>query len=139
MKISNIFLELNFRTVVGGSILAAMNDVMMKLVSAALTGGLVALVGYAGAARRRRQAARAEAVRTSTEDPTQALLRDAEEADRHRDELVAQGRLSEALDHAREAVDHWTALTQARVGRFQAERQSALRRFEELRSRTGSA
>ncbi|MEV7280027.1 hypothetical protein [Streptomyces sp. NPDC093111] len=116
-----------------------MDDLMMKLVSAALTGGLVALVGYAGAARRRRRATRAEAVLTATEDPTQALLRHAEEADRNRDELVAQGRLSEALDHARDAVDHWTALTQTRVGRFQGERQSALRRFEELRSRTGSA
>lgn len=112
---------------------------MMKLVSAAITGGLVALVGYASVARRRRQVARAEAVQTAAEDPTQALLRYAEEADRTRDELAAQGRLSEALGQAREAVDHWTALTQARVGRFQGERQSALRRFEELRSRTGSA
>ncbi|MGW5422698.1 hypothetical protein [Streptomyces sp. NPDC003943] len=116
-----------------------MDDLLMKLVSAALTGGLIALAGYAGAARRRRQAARAEATPTSTEDPTQALLRHAEEADRDRDELAAQGRLAEALDRARESVDHWTALTQARVGRFQGERQAALRRVEELRSRAGSA
>lgn len=116
-----------------------MNDVMMKLVSAAITGLLVALVGYASVARRRRQVARAEAAQATTEDPTQTLLRHAEEADRNRDELAAQGRLAEALDHARQAVDHWTALTQARVGRFQGERQSALRRLEELRSRTGSA
>ncbi|MFE1383620.1 hypothetical protein ACFW6S_32210 [Streptomyces sp. NPDC058740] len=116
-----------------------MNDVLMKLVSAAITGGLIALVGYASVARRRRQVARAEAGRTSTEDPTQALLRQAESADRHRDDLAAQGRFAEALDHARAAVDHWTALTQARVGRFQAERQSALRRLEELRSRAGSS
>lgn len=33
----------------------------MKLVSAAITGGLIALVGYASVARRRRQVARAEA------------------------------------------------------------------------------
>ncbi|MER8041752.1 hypothetical protein [Streptomyces sp. NPDC094032] len=116
-----------------------MNDVMMKLVSAAITGALVALVGYASVARRRRQVARAEAAQTSTEDPTQTLLRHAEDADRHRDELATQGRVTEALDHARAAVEHWTALTQARVGRFQAERQSALRRLEELRSRAGSA
>ncbi|GAA3507395.1 hypothetical protein GCM10019017_05250 [Streptomyces showdoensis] len=110
----------------------------MKLVSAAITAALVALVGYAGVARRRRQVARAEAARTSTEDPTQALLRDAEEADRQRDALTAQGRLAEALHPARDAVDHWTALTQARVGRFQNERQTALRRLEALRSRAGS-
>ncbi|MFJ7066192.1 hypothetical protein [Streptomyces sp. NPDC101115] len=116
-----------------------MDDLLMKLVSAAITGGLIALVGYASVARRRRQAARAEAAGTVTEDPTQALLRRAEEADRDRDELAAQGRLPEALDHAREAADLWTALTQARIGRFQGDRQAALRRLEELRSRAGSA
>ncbi|MEU4081258.1 hypothetical protein [Streptomyces venezuelae] len=116
-----------------------MDDLLMKLVSAAITGGLIALVGYASVARRRRQVARAEAGRTSTEDPTQAMLRHAEEADRARDELAAQGRHGEALDHARVAVDHWTALTQARVGRFQSERQAALRRFEQLRTSAGSA
>ncbi|MEU4270171.1 hypothetical protein [Streptomyces sp. NPDC026092] len=114
------------------------DDLMMKLVSGAITGGLVAIVGYASVARRRRQVARAEANQTSTEDPTQTLLRHAEEADRERDELAAQGRLADALFHAGEAVDHWTALTQARVGRFQGERQAALRRQEELRSRAGS-
>ncbi|MEU9706544.1 hypothetical protein [Streptomyces sp. NPDC047981] len=116
-----------------------MDDLLMKVVSAGITGGLVALVGYASVARRRRQVARAEAARTSTEDPTQALLRHAEDADRERDALAAQGRLTEALFHAGEAVEHWTALTQARVGRFQGERQSALLRLEELRTRAGSA
>ncbi|MEU8616541.1 hypothetical protein [Streptomyces sp. NPDC048623] len=116
-----------------------MDDLLMKLVSAAIMGGLIGLAGYAGAARRRRQAARAEATGTSTEDPTQALLRHAERADRERDELASQGRFTDALGHAQEAVDHWTALTQARVGRFQGERQSALRRLQELRTRAGSA
>ncbi|MFE0704258.1 hypothetical protein [Streptomyces sp. NPDC058872] len=116
-----------------------MDDLMLKLVSGALTGGLVALAGYAGAARRRRLAARAEVAPASTEDPVQVLLGQAEEADRQRDELAAGGRLGEALDRAGQAVDHWTALTQARVGRFQGERQTALRRLAELRSRAGSA
>ncbi|MEV6326239.1 hypothetical protein [Streptomyces sp. NPDC051909] len=116
-----------------------MDDLLMKLVSAAITGGLIALVGYASVARRRRQVARAEATGTSIEDPTQALLGHAEQADRARDELTTQGRLAEALGPAQEAVDHWTALTQARVGRFQGERQAALLRLQELRTRAGSA
>ncbi|MEU8763315.1 hypothetical protein [Streptomyces sp. NPDC048659] len=117
-----------------------MDELVMKLVSGAIVGALVGLVGYASAARRRRQEAHAEAARAATEeDPTPTLLRQAEEADRLRDELTAQGRENEALGHARAAVDHWTALTQTRVGRFQGERQSALRRLTELRSRTGTA
>lgn len=111
---------------------------MMKLVSAAITGGLIALVGYLSVRRRQGQVARAEANRTTVEDPTQELLRRAEAADRGRDELAAQGSRAEALDRAQEAVDCWTALTQARVGRFQAERQAALRRLQELRTSAGS-
>ncbi|MCH0541056.1 hypothetical protein I3F58_16070 [Streptomyces sp. MUM 203J] len=110
----------------------------MKLVSAAITGGLVALVGYLSVRRRQARVARSEAIRTAVEDPTQELLRRAEEADRDREELAARGSRAEALDRAREAVDCWTALTQARVGRFQAERQSALRRLQELRTSAGS-
>ncbi|GAA2240583.1 hypothetical protein GCM10010430_22560 [Kitasatospora cystarginea] len=37
-----------------------MNDLLHKLVSGALVGGLIALVGWLGAERRRRKAARAE-------------------------------------------------------------------------------
>ncbi|MFJ3906311.1 hypothetical protein [Streptomyces sp. NPDC090025] len=116
-----------------------MDDVLMKFVSAALTGLLVALVGYASVARRRRQVARAEAAaQHAAEDPTQALLRRAEAADRDRDALTSEARFAAALDQARAAVDHWTALTQARPGRFQEQRQNALHRLEELRILAGS-
>ncbi|MEU2711935.1 hypothetical protein [Streptomyces sp. NPDC007205] len=110
-----------------------MNDLLHKLVSAAITGGLIALVGWLSVQSRRRKVAKAEAAAPApVEDPSQTLLRHAQEADRRRDELVAQGRRAEALEHARAAADCWRQLTAARPGRFRSELQAALGRLGEL-------
>ncbi|MCK7625871.1 hypothetical protein MUU72_22670 [Streptomyces sp. RS10V-4] len=110
-----------------------MDELLHKLVSAVLTGALIALVGYLSVSVRRRRVAREEAAAPApVEDPTQALLRQARQLDADRDELAARGRESEALGRAGEAADAWRALTRARPGRFQAERRAALGRLSEL-------
>ncbi|KUL54449.1 hypothetical protein ADL22_03040 [Streptomyces sp. NRRL F-4489] len=115
-----------------------MNDLLHKLVSAVLTGGLIALVGYLSVAVRRRRVAREEAAAPApVEDPTQALLRQARELDSGRDELAAQGRAAEALERARAAADAWRTLTRSRPGRFQTERRAALGRLSDLLDAVG--
>ncbi|MFB7616356.1 hypothetical protein [Kitasatospora sp. NPDC056181] len=115
-----------------------MDDLMHKLVSGALSGGLIALVGGLSVLVRRRRVARAEAAAPApVEDLSQALLRQAREADRSRDELAGQGRPVEALDPARAAADLWRRLTEVRQGRFLAERQAALARLGELLAAAG--
>ena len=110
-----------------------MNDLLHKLVSGAITGGLIALVGYLSMTVRRRRVAREEAAApTPVEDPTQTMLRQAQQLDASRDELAIQGRQADALARAGEAADAWRALTQARPGRFQAEHRAALHRLSEL-------
>ncbi|SHM48707.1 hypothetical protein [Streptomyces yunnanensis] len=110
-----------------------MNDLLHKLVSTVITGALIALVGYLSVTVRRRRVAREEAAAPApVEDPTQTLLRQAQQLDVSRDELAIQGRQAEALTRAGEAADAWRALTRARPGRFQAERRAALDRLSEL-------
>uniref|UniRef100_A0AAU2UX08 Secreted protein n=1 Tax=Streptomyces sp. NBC_00003 TaxID=2903608 RepID=A0AAU2UX08_9ACTN len=110
-----------------------MNDLLHKLVSAVITGALIALVGYLSVTVLRRRVAREEAAAPApVEDPTQTLLRQAQQLDLSRDELAAQSREPEALARAREAAAAWRALTGARPGRFQAERRAALGRLGEL-------
>ncbi|MFG3280722.1 hypothetical protein [Streptomyces sp. NPDC048111] len=117
-----------------------MNDLLHKLVSVVITGALVALVGYASVSARRRRVAREEAAApTPVQDATQALLRQAQQLDRRRDELAAQGRAPEALAPARQAADSWRRLTEARPGRFHAERRAALGRLGELLDAGGQA
>lgn len=68
-----------------------MDDLMHKLVSGALSGGLIALVGGLSVLVRRRRVARAEAAAPApVEDLSQTLLRQAQEADRSREALAAQ-------------------------------------------------
>ncbi|MEU9504024.1 hypothetical protein [Streptomyces sp. NPDC048196] len=115
-----------------------MTDLLHKLVSAVLTGGLIALVGALSVAARRRRVAREEAAAPApVEDRTQTLLRLAQQSDHSRDQLAAQGRQAEALAQAREAAAHWRELTEARPGRFQAERRAALGRLGELLAAAG--
>lgn len=115
-----------------------MNDLLHKLVSAVITGALIALVGYLSVAVRRRRVAREEAAAPApVEDRTHALLRQARQADGARDELAAQGRQADALAQAREAADLWRELTRVRPGRFQAERRAALGRLGELLAAMG--
>ncbi len=110
-----------------------MNDLLHKLVSAAITGALIALVGYISVTVRRRRVAREEAAApVPVADPTQVLLRQAQQLDLSRDDLAAQGRAPEALARAGEAADAWRRLTEARPGRFRAERSAALGRLSEL-------
>ncbi|MFE4856278.1 hypothetical protein [Streptomyces sp. NPDC056670] len=117
-----------------------MNDLLHKLVSVVITGALVALVGYASVSVRRRRVAREEAnAPAPVQDPTQVLLRQAQQLDRTRDELAAQRRGPEALTPARQAADAWRRLTEARPGRFQAERRAALARLGELLDAVGQA
>ncbi|MFG2721823.1 hypothetical protein ACGFW5_26585 [Streptomyces sp. NPDC048416] len=104
-----------------------MNELLHKLVSVVITGGLIALVGYLSVTVRRRRVAREEAAApVPAEDPTRTLLRQARQLDRSRDELAAQGRGPEALARAGEAAGAWRVLTEARPGRFHAERRAAL-------------
>ncbi|WP_438489431.1 hypothetical protein [Streptomyces sp. S186] len=115
-----------------------MNDLLHKLVSAVITGALIALVGYVSVAVRRRRVAREEAAAPApVEDRTQALLRQAQQADAARDVLATQGRHADALVPAREAADAWRALTRARPGRFHAERRAALDCLSELLDAAG--
>ncbi|MFI6845012.1 hypothetical protein OG535_06725 [Kitasatospora sp. NBC_00085] len=115
-----------------------MDDLMHKLVSGALSGGLIALVGGLSVLVRRRRVARAEAAAPApVEDLSQTLLRQAQEADRSREALAAQAGPAAALDPARTAADLWRRLTEMRQGRFQAERQSALTRLGELLAAAG--
>ncbi|AJT62064.1 hypothetical protein [Streptomyces chattanoogensis] len=115
-----------------------MNDLLHKLVSAAITGALIALVGYLSVAVRRRRVAREEAAAPApVEDRSQALLRQAQQLDHSRDELAARGRQAEALAQAREAADLWRELTRLRPGRFHAERREALGRLSELLAAAG--
>ncbi len=71
-----------------------MTDLLHKLVSAAIAGGLIALAGRLGAQRRRRKAAEAgsgeagAATPTAVEDPSQAPQRHVRQADRSRDGLA---------------------------------------------------
>ncbi|GAU69303.1 hypothetical protein SSP35_11_01220 [Streptomyces sp. NBRC 110611] len=110
-----------------------MDDLLHKLVSAVITGALIALVGALSVAVRRRRVAREEAAAPApTEDRSQTLLRQAQQLDDSRDELAAQGRQAEALARAREAADAWRELTRVRPGRFHAERRAALGRLSEL-------
>ncbi|GHB32112.1 hypothetical protein GCM10010331_18590 [Streptomyces xanthochromogenes] len=110
-----------------------MNDLLHKLVSAVLTGALIALVGYISVTVRRRRVAREEAAAPApVADPTQVLLRQAQQLDASRNDLTAQGRMPEALARAREAAAAWRRLTEARPGRFRAERRAALGRLGEL-------
>ncbi|CCB72678.1 protein of unknown function (plasmid) [Streptantibioticus cattleyicolor NRRL 8057 = DSM 46488] len=109
-----------------------------KLVSGVITGGLIALVGWLSVQSRKRKVAKAEALAPApVEDPSQALLRRAQEADRHRDDLMAQGHWTEALRYAGEAADRWRRLTAARPGRFRGELRTALERLGELLDSTG--
>ncbi|AYG84999.1 hypothetical protein DWB77_07214 [Streptomyces hundungensis] len=106
-----------------------MNDLLHKLVSAAIAGALIALVGYLSANARRRRAAREEAAAAArTGGPAQEVLRQARELDRSRDELAAQGRGPEALARAGEAAEAWRVLAETWPGRFRAERRDALLR-----------
>ncbi|MFG2142229.1 hypothetical protein [Streptomyces sp. NPDC048650] len=115
-----------------------MNDLLHKLVSAIITGALIALVGYISVVVRRRRVAREEAAAPApVEDRTQALLRRARQLDSSRDELAAQSRRAEALAQGREAVDLWRELTRVRPGRFQAELRAALGRLSELLTSMG--
>ncbi|MFJ9850156.1 hypothetical protein [Streptomyces sp. NPDC101150] len=115
-----------------------MNDLLHKLVSAVITGALIALVGYLSVAVRRRRVAREEAAApVPVEDRTQTLLRRAQQLDSSRDELAAQGRHADALPKAREAAELWRELTRVRTGRFQAERRAALGRLSELLTAMG--
>lgn len=117
-----------------------MDELMHKLVSAAVVAVLLAGVGALSAATRRRKVARAEAAAPlPAEDRSQGLLREAREHDRRREELAAQGRDTEALDQARAAVGCWRELTQQRQGRFLAERRDALARLTQLLSAGGQA
>ncbi|TJZ54132.1 hypothetical protein FCH28_13115 [Streptomyces piniterrae] len=110
-----------------------MDDLLYKLVSAVVTGVLIALVGAMSMAARRRRVAREEAAAPApVEDRSQILLRQARELDDRRDELAAQDRQAEALAQAREAADLWRELTRVRPGRFHAERRAALGRLSEL-------
>ncbi|MFE9404997.1 hypothetical protein ACFYNY_25230 [Streptomyces sp. NPDC006530] len=106
-----------------------MNDLLHKLVSGALAGGLIALAGYLGAASRRRRAARqgaAAPVRRGTS--TQDLLRHARQLDQSRDELAAQGQELEAIARAGEAAEAWRVLAENEPQTFRAERRDALLR-----------
>ncbi|MFF4953399.1 hypothetical protein ACWC2K_05520 [Streptomyces chattanoogensis] len=115
-----------------------MNDLLHKLVSAVITGTLIALVGYLSVAVRRRRVAREEAAAPApVEDRSQTLLRQGHQLDHSRDELAAAGRQAEALAQAREAADVWRELTRLRPGRFHAERREALDRLSELLAATG--
>ncbi|MER6048738.1 hypothetical protein K2224_20380 [Streptomyces sp. BHT-5-2] len=115
-----------------------MNDLLHKLVSAVITGALIALVGYLSVTVRRRRVAREEAAAPApVEDRTQTLLRQAQQADSARDVLATQGRHADALVHAREAADAWRALGQARPGRFRTERRTALDCLSELLDAVG--
>ncbi|MFI9048164.1 hypothetical protein [Streptomyces sp. NPDC053427] len=115
-----------------------MDDLLHKLVSAVITGALIALVGYLSVASRRRRVAREEAAAPApVEDRTQTLLRRAQQLDSSRDQLAAQGQQVEALAQAREAADLWRELTRIRPGRFQAERRAALGKLSELLAATG--
>ncbi|MFF4606508.1 hypothetical protein ACFY12_27725 [Streptomyces sp. NPDC001339] len=115
-----------------------MDDLLHKLVSAVITGALIALVGALSVAVRRRRVAREEAAAPApAEDRSQALLRQARQSDDSRDELAAQGRQAEALSRAREAADLWRELTRVRPGRFHAERRAALERLSELLAAMG--
>jgi hypothetical protein len=115
-----------------------MDDLMHKLVSAVIMAVLLAGVGALSVASRRRKVARAEAAApAAVEDRSQLLLREAQEHDRRRDELGAQGRAGEALDHARASVGCWRVLTQQRPGRFLGERRAALTRLSELLNAAG--
>ncbi|MEU9118919.1 hypothetical protein AB0C96_03495 [Streptomyces sp. NPDC048506] len=117
-----------------------MTDLLHKLVSAVLTGGLIALVGALSVAVRRRRVAREEASAPApapAEDRSQTLLRLAQQSDRSRDELAAQGRQEEALAQARAAAEHWRELTRMRPGRFQTQRRAALGRLGELLAAAG--
>ncbi|MFG2818985.1 hypothetical protein ACGFX4_06095 [Kitasatospora sp. NPDC048365] len=117
-----------------------MDDLLRTLVSGVLAALLIALVGAFGARTRRRGVARAEAAApTPVEEPSRALLRRAEEADRAREAAHAQGRADEALAAARVAVDRWTELGRLRADRFAAERQAAVDRLAELGAAAGSA
>ncbi|SDW59421.1 hypothetical protein SAMN05421504_101997 [Amycolatopsis xylanica] len=110
-----------------------MSDVLHKLVSLVLTGALIGLVGWLSVTVRKKKVAKAEAAAPApVEDRSQALLRQAQQFDRSRDEMAAQGRLAEAMTHAHAAAQHWHELTQARPGRFQAEERAALKRLSEL-------
>nr|WP_202486958.1 hypothetical protein [Streptomyces sp. SID8354] len=111
---------------------------MHKLVSAVITGALIALVGYLSVTVRRRRVAREEAAAPApVEDRTQSLLRQAQQADAARDVLATQGRHADALVSAREAADAWRALIRARPGRFHAERRASLDCLSELLDAVG--
>ncbi|UKY53509.1 hypothetical protein [Streptomyces inhibens] len=115
-----------------------MDDLLHKLVSAALTGVLIALVGALSVAARRRRVAREEAAAPApVEDRSQTLLRQAQQLDDSRDELAAQGRQAEALAQAREAAALWSELARVRPGRFHAERRAALGCLSELLAAMG--
>jgi len=47
------------------------DDLLHKLVSGAIAGGLIALAGWLGVERRKRQAAKAAAQSAAAEDPSQ--------------------------------------------------------------------
>ncbi|KIZ15295.1 hypothetical protein [Streptomyces natalensis] len=115
-----------------------MDDLLHKLVSAVITGALIALVGALSVAVRRRRVAREEAAAPApVEDRSQTLLRQARQLDDSRDELAAQGRQTEALAQAREAAELWRELTRVRPGRFHVERREALGRLSELLAALG--
>ncbi|KAA9165567.1 hypothetical protein FPZ12_005740 [Amycolatopsis acidicola] len=117
-----------------------MSDLLHKLVSALLTGALVAFVGWLSVTVRKRKVQRAEAAAPApVEDRSQALLRHAQQADHDRDRLASAGRPADAVAQARMAVEQWSRLAELRPGRFQAERQNSLRRLGDLLAQSGQA